>query len=245
VIRFANTEPLEDTAQDVLKKARLLAAARRLPDAAALLDVAALQRLQDGCSHPGPLDVPEALRVITTDYLGMRVNCFLLLPPTTDAAILFDTGSDVQFVLNVLNKVNRRLEKILITHGHGDHVAVLEELATATGAEIFSHSLSGKKLSGGEVLTVCGQRIRTHHLPGHAVDALAYFLPEPEPPLLVAGDAVFARSLGGIHHNHDRAVDDVLQLLRSLPPETVILPGHGPLTTTGSELAHNPFLAGR
>ncbi len=242
---FPNQEPLEDSAQDVLQKAEAIASALGRADASTLLQAEALQLLQTSNPHPGPLEVPECLRILTTDYLGMRVNCFLVLVASQQSAILFDTGADARSVLRVLEKENCSLQHILITHAHGDHVAVLEELQSHTGAKIGSFSYYGYNIVNGQQLELCGLQIHAFHLPGHATDALAYFLPQLQPPLLVSGDAIFARSLGRVHHNHSQAIGDILSLLRALPPHTVILPGHGPLTTIEQELRYNPFLAGR
>jgi hydroxyacylglutathione hydrolase len=106
-----------------------------------------------------------------------------------------------------------------------------------------------RELADGQVLELAGLRLTVDHTPGHTAGHVTFRLPAQgttEPPRLLAGDLVFAGSIG----RTDLPGGSMREMLASLatrfltlPDETVVLPGHGPETTVGHERAHNPFLA--
>jgi len=106
-----------------------------------------------------------------------------------------------------------------------------------------------RELADGQVLELAGLRLTVDHTPGHTAGHVTFRLPSQgatEPPRLLAGDLVFAGSIG----RTDLPGGSMREMLASLatrfltlPDETVVLPGHGPETTVGHERAHNPFLA--
>lgn len=89
--------------------------------------------------------------------------------------------------------------------------------------------------------------IRVIALPGHCVGAVGYVVERIEPPVCVTGDALFAGSIGGCAPGepYRQALDSLRKEVMTLPDETLLLPGHGPATTVGSERTANPFLARR
>jgi len=105
-----------------------------------------------------------------------------------------------------------------------------------------------RELADGQVLELAGLRVTVDHTPGHTPGHVTFRLPAEaaEPPRLLAGDLVFAGSIG----RTDLPGGSMREMLASLatrfltlPDETVVLPGHGPETTVGRERAYNPFLA--
>jgi glyoxylase-like metal-dependent hydrolase (beta-lactamase superfamily II) len=87
-------------------------------------------------------------------------------------------------------------------------------------------------------------RVTNRPTPGHAEDGTTYIIgnwPEDAPHVAIAGDAIFACSIGRGNQSWDIARQMVQEQILSLPPETLICPGHGPLTTVAEEKAHNPF----
>jgi hydroxyacylglutathione hydrolase len=104
-----------------------------------------------------------------------------------------------------------------------------------------------RELADGQVLELAGLRVTVDHTPGHTAGHVTFRLPAAtsEPPRLLAGDLVFAGSIGRTDLPGG-SMREMLASLRArflaLPDETVVLPGHGPETTVGRERAHNPFL---
>jgi glyoxylase-like metal-dependent hydrolase (beta-lactamase superfamily II) len=87
-------------------------------------------------------------------------------------------------------------------------------------------------------------RISHRETPGHAADGVTYIVgawPGDPPSVAIVGDAIFAGSMGRGNDSWEVARQKVREHILSLPPETLICPGHGPLTTVAEEEAHNPF----
>ena len=87
-------------------------------------------------------------------------------------------------------------------------------------------------------------RITNRETPGHAEDGMTYIIgnwPEDAPQVAIVGDAIFAGSMGRGNISWEIARQKVREQIFSLPAETLICPGHGPLTTVGEEIANNPF----
>jgi hydroxyacylglutathione hydrolase len=105
-----------------------------------------------------------------------------------------------------------------------------------------------RELADGQVIELAGLRLTVDHTPGHTPGHVTFRVPanEGEPPRLLAGDLVFAGSIGRTDLPGGSMREMLASLatrLLTLPDETVVLPGHGPETTVGRERAYNPFLA--
>ena len=89
-----------------------------------------------------------------------------------------------------------------------------------------------------------GLRVKAFHVPGHTTGSLCYYFESEE--LVFTGDTLFKHSIGRtdfIYGNHDQLVKGIRGKLLSLPPHTLVYPGHGECTTVEEELIHNPFLS--
>ena len=192
-------------------------------------------------------------------------NGYLLSCAGGDAAFLVDPGAAVAEMLDAVREGGLRVEAIVLTHAHIDHVEGVEEARDATGAPIWLHRDDAQLYQGapaqaewfglrlsplppvdrwledGERLPLGRCELEVRHAPGHA----------PGHVILVAdgaaivGDCVFYGSIG----RTDLPGGDLATLMRSireriltLPEETVLYPGHGPETTVGHERVSNPFL---
>jgi glyoxylase-like metal-dependent hydrolase (beta-lactamase superfamily II) len=92
-------------------------------------------------------------------------------------------------------------------------------------------------------LELCGLRFTLYHIPGHSPDSLVFHLPEFE--LAFSGDTLFAGSIGRTdlpRGGQRMLVEGITRHLLALPPQTKLLPGHGPATTVGAEKQSNPYL---
>lgn len=188
------------------------------------------------------------LRPFTTRDDEMSVNHFLVWDAATREAALFDTGLDATSALAVLTAERLALRHIFITHTHWDHVEALTKYRAAwPEAQIHSSSANAparQRNQPGEIVALGGLRIAHRATPGHAEDGTTYVItgwPDDAPPAAVVGDAIFAGSIGRGNDSWKLARQKVQEQILTLPPETLLCPGHGPLTTVAEERAHNPF----
>ncbi len=226
----------------------------RRPDFAALakltgLDGAKLEDIANGWL-PAEKDLSpwRELRVFTTAGDGITVNCFLVWDEVTRDAALFDTGFDAKPVLDTIAAEGLALRHVFITHSHYDHVEALPQIRDALPrVRLHSSSKSApvdQRNKPSEIIPLGGLRVTYRETPGHAEDGVTYVVgnwQEDAPHVAIVGDAIFAGSIGRGNQSWDLARQKVRDQILTLPPETLICPGHGPLTTVAEEKAHNPF----
>ena len=201
---------------------------------------------------PQPYDLNRwhELRQISTTE-GMAVNCYLIWDAAMHQAALFDTGWDAQPVFDLIDGNGLELKHLFMTHGHHDHVAALAAVRQRfPEAELHAGPLPApadprsRREAG---IEVGGLRVTARPTPGHTEDGTSYVVQgwaQNAPPVVVVGDALFAGSMGRSGAAAFRAAKQaVREQILALPPDTLICPGHGPMTTVGEEWAHNPFFA--
>lgn len=224
------------------------------PDFSALaksigLNGAKLERIANGWL-PVATDLSRwrQLRMFTSEGEGMTVNCYLIWDEATRAAALFDTGFDGAVILKMLAAERLRLRHIFVTHSHPDHIAALGEIRAAhpqTSVHSGSkHVPAPQRNQPGAVISLGELRINHCETPGHAEDGVTYIVrgwPADGPAVAIVGDAIFAGSMGRGNDSWDLARQKVREHILTLPPETLLCPGHGPLTTVREELQNNPF----
>ena len=194
------------------------------------------------------LSVWRELRVFTTAGDGMTVNGYLVWDEVTRDAALFDTGFDATPVLDCIARNQLQLRHIFITHSHYDHVEALPKIREAwPKARLHSGSKNApvdQRNKPNEIVHLGGLRITHRETPGHADDGVTYLVgnwQEDAPHVAIVGDAIFAGSIGRGNQSWDLARQKVREQILTLPPETLICPGHGPLTKVAEEKEHNPF----
>lgn len=208
-----------------------------------------LQRQHDGW-RPQSVDLStwRELRVITSSGDDVTVNCYLVWDEVTREAALFDTGFDASAILSLLEPEQLQLKHIFITHSHGDHVAALAPVrARFPKARVHSGSRNApvdQRIRSNDFIMLGSLRVTNRETPGHAEDGVTYIVgnwPDDAPFVAMVGDAVFAGSIGGAREHLDLARSKIRDQVFSLPPETLICPGHGPLTTVAQEKENNPW----
>lgn len=213
------------------------------------IDGAKFQGIVEGWTPaPADLAVWRELRVIETEAQGIRVNCYLVWDEVTREGALFDTGWDATQVFAILEENAVELRHLFLTHTHEDHLAALGQLREKfPKLKLHSNSRSAppdQRNRSNDFLHLGSLRITNRDTPGHAEDGVSYIVggfPDDAPCVVVVGDALFAGSMGSAVEAPALAKEKIRQQLFTLPPATLICPGHGPLTTVAEEKAHNPF----
>jgi hydroxyacylglutathione hydrolase len=194
------------------------------------------------------LSVWRELRPFTTTAQNTTVNCYLIWDEVSRDAALFDTGWDAQAILKTVEENQLVLRHIFITHTHDDHIAALSAVREKF-PKVRLHSSSknapvDQRNRANDFIHLGSLRITNRPTPGHAEEGTTYVIgtwPEDAPHVAIVGDAIFAGSIGTGNQSWDLAKQKVREQIFSLPPETLICPGHGPMTTVAEEKAHNPF----
>lgn len=188
------------------------------------------------------------LRCLASAADGMTVNCYLVWDEVSRDAALFDTGFDPEPIVELIRQNELQLRHIFITHSHQDHVAVLPAIrGEFPKARLHSGAKNApvdQRNRSNDFIHLGSLRLTNRDTPGHAEDGTTYILgtwPDDAPHVAVVGDAVFAGSIGRGNQSWALAREKVRDQIFSLPPDTLICPGHGPLTTVAEEKAHNPF----
>jgi glyoxylase-like metal-dependent hydrolase (beta-lactamase superfamily II) len=224
------------------------------PDFAALANLIGLNpaRLEGVASGWLPaekdLGVWRELRQISTTEGGNTVHCYLIWDEVTRDAALFDTGWDAAPAFKLVEENQLQLKHLFITHTHADHVAGLQAIRERFPKIHLHTDAKGAppqhRNRRNDFIMLGSLRITNRETPGHAEDGVTYIIgtwPDDAPHVAIVGDAIFAGSIGRGNQSWELARQKVREQIFSLPPETLICPGHGPLTTVAEEKAHNPF----
>lgn len=214
------------------------------------LHASALLAIGKGEWAPPEIDARGLLHFNTpypiSGYEEMTVNSYLLFDPETQQALAFDSGAKAQPMLEAIEEHDLSLVAILITHTHGDHVADLETLYEETGKPpIYLHSnetlARARSIEAGWRISCGALEAEARLTPGHSSGGTTFVVHGLKQPVAITGDALFAGSVGGAAGNWERALQAVVDEILTLPDNTIICPGHGPLSTVGEEKAHNPL----
>jgi glyoxylase-like metal-dependent hydrolase (beta-lactamase superfamily II) len=193
---------------------------------------------------PKPISI-DGLAPFNTPYEDMTVNSYLVWDSKTGDAIAFDTGADCSGMLELIAQKKLSVKYILLTHTHGDHIYDLDRLKEKTGAPAFvgdREPVEGAEtFAAGRSWTLGSLKIESRLTWGHSKGGITYVVTGLAQPVAIVGDAVFAGSMGGGGVSYADALATNKKEILTLPDNTIIAPGHGPLTTVGEEKKHNPF----
>ena len=197
----------------------------------------------------------------------LQCNCSVIGDEGTREAMVIDPGDDIEDVLALIAKHNLQVKQIVITHAHIDHVGGAMKLRAATGAPILLNQNdyellkmldvqaawigmpSPEKVDIDQSITQAdtvkaGSLVaNVLHTPGHTEGSVCLYFPAEQK--LIAGDTLFAGSIGRTDlpgGSFEKILRSLHQKVLELPDETVVVPGHGPLTTIAEERESNPFL---
>jgi len=200
--------------------------------------------------QPQPIDLSlwRCLRQITTSGSNFTVNAYIVWDAETRETALFDTGFSAEPIFSLIEEEHLRPSHLFITHSHHDHIEAMGPIRLRF-PEIQLHSSSkgapsDQRNQTGQTIRIGGMSVSNRPTPGHAEDGVTYVIngfPREVPSVAVVGDAIFAGSIGGARELADLAKRAIREQIFTLPAETLICPGHGPVTTVLEEMAHNPF----
>ena len=197
-------------------------------------------------------------------------NCSLIWCEATNKAALVDPGGDIDLLLAEVEQSNVKLEKILLTHGHLDHVGGARSIADQLDipiigpheadafwfemlpkqAEMFSFEplqafLPDQWLEAGMSVKVGDEILSVFHCPGHTPGHIVFV--NETARMAFVGDVLFKGSIGRTDFpggDYDTLINSIKDTLLPLGDDIVFVPGHGPVSTFGSERMTNPFLTG-
>lgn len=195
-------------------------------------------------------------------------NCSLVWCPVTQEAALVDPGGDAQRINQEIKQTGVKVTKILLTHGHLDHVGAAAELAAWLKVPVIGPQkedefwLQGlpqqsqmfgldeclpltpdQWLEEGDSVKIGETILKVLHCPGHTPGHIVFF--DPASRLLVSGDVIFKGGVGRSDFprgDHGALIASIKRKLIPLGDDVTFIPGHGPLSTLGEERLHNPFL---
>ena len=197
----------------------------------------------------------------------LRCNCSIIGDDTTREAMVIDPGDDIDDIVAIIDEHKLQVNQIVITHAHIDHVGGAMKLRAKTGAPILLNqndyallkmldvqaSWLGMKPPGAveieaglahdDTLRAGKLAASVLHTPGHTEGSVCLYFPAEK--MLIAGDTLFARSIGRTDlpgGSFEKIIRSLHDRVLTLPDETTVIPGHGPATTIGDEREENPFL---
>jgi hydroxyacylglutathione hydrolase len=211
------------------------------------LSASALRRLAAGHWEPDDIGEIDGLAMFNTTYGDMTVNAYLAWDPRTRDAVAFDTGADCGPMLERIKRDGLKVKLILLTHAHPDHVADLTRLRKANDAPVYISELEPEEgaegIAEGRRFKVASLEVESRLTSGHSPGGMTFVITGLARPVAVVGDSLFAGSMGGGNVSYADAIRNNREKILTLPDETIVCPGHGPLTTVGKEKRENPFFA--
>lgn len=199
---------------------------------------------------PSAVDVGlwRELRVVTSTREGITVHCYVVWDEGSREGALFDTGWEAEPVFRIIEENTINLRHLFLTHTHEDHVAAMgqirEKFPKAHLHTSSKHAPPQHRNRTNDFIHLGSLRITNRETPGHAEDGVIYVIgtwPEDAPHVAIIGDTLFAGSLATGLQSTDLLKQKVQEQIFTLPGETLLCPGHGPLTTVAQEKQHNPF----
>lgn len=207
------------------------------------------------------------IQIIQLPLGPLQTNCYIVACTVTGKAAVVDPGWDGRAILNQVEQRGWNISHILLTHTHFDHVGGLSEVKERSAAPIYVHAdaammleyapaaaamwgfsidpppLPDTFISDGDIIEIGELRAAVLFTPGHAPGHICFYLADQQ--VLFDGDVLFEGSIGRTDlpgGDYELLMRSIHDKVMTLPDETAVLSGHGPVTTIGAERHSNPFL---
>jgi glyoxylase-like metal-dependent hydrolase (beta-lactamase superfamily II) len=190
-------------------------------------------------------------------------NCYIVGSEETKEGIIIDPGADAYDIMAAVEKAGLTIKLIILTHRHPDHVGAATQVKQMTGADIAAHLECARYLpqspsyvyespyegapkperilKEGDSIDIGGLHFTVLHTPGHTPCGISIY----GEGHVFTGDTLFNYGIGRydlIDGDYDALMQGIKTKLLTLPPETIVHPGHGPDSTIATEIRANPFL---
>jgi hydroxyacylglutathione hydrolase len=216
------------------------------------------------------MNIKPRINAAIVPVTPFQQNCTLLWDEVTKVGCIVDPGGDVPAILDAIKQVGMTPEKILLTHGHLDHVGGAMELKTALGnvpiegphkadellmqnvekqaatygvAGTMKNATSDRWLVEGDTVSAAGQTFEIFHCPGHSAGSVVFFSRAQK--FALVGDVLFQGSVGRTDlpgGSHEELISSIKSKLLPLGDDVTFICGHGPASTIGDERTTNPFI---
>ncbi len=194
-------------------------------------------------------------------------NCYIVGSSSTKEGMIIDPGAEAGTILRTVQQMGLSIPLIVVTHAHIDHVSALRSVQEKTNAEFALHEAEkgllltapmrmltslglspiksppqpDRLLKDGDSIEIGDLHFEVLHTPGHSSGGISLL----GHGVVFSGDTLFNFGIGRTDFpgcSHERLMKSIREKLMVLPDETIVYPGHGPLTTIGDERRGNPFL---
>jgi len=211
------------------------------------------------------------IQILTIESQPFAENSYLVWRTGGTEAFVIDPGFEPGLILEAIAERGLTLVGIVCTHGHVDHIAgnaamkqayptapivigtgdakmltdAVVNMSAKYGFEVLSPP-ADRLVNGGETYTVAGIDLEVHDIPGHSPGHVVYVMREMKPIAVLGGDVLFRGSVGRTDFpggSFPLLKAGITRVLWPLPADTVVYPGHGPVTTVGHEKRTNPYVA--
>ncbi len=194
-------------------------------------------------------------------------NCYVVWDDSARRGVIIDPGEGGQIILAKVKDLGIDIDLILATHCHFDHIAAVAPLKRVIDAKFLAHKgdisfvEDGKNaarrwgfeieqppkpdryIEEGDKIDVGNHTLEVLHTPGHSPGGVSFF----HEGMVFAGDCLFQRSIGRTDFRMgslEELAKTIKTRLYTLPDDTIVYTGHGPITTIGEEKMYNPFVRG-
>jgi len=191
----------------------------------------------------------------------MEANCYIVGDDSTKEAFIIDPGGDYEKIKEVIDSNSLKVQVVINTHGHGDHIAANNEFSlpiwihrldaaflqdpSKNLSGSFGHLLKTRKaqrlLEDGDILKIGSYVLEVIHTPGHTPGSICL----KGEKVVFTGDTLFCEGIGRTDFSYgseEAILDSIKQKLFTLDDDCIVYPGHGPSSTIGSEKINNPFI---
>lgn len=192
-------------------------------------------------------------------------NCYIVWDEDVKQGVIIDPGDDADVILKSVKKLDIKIKYILATHGHFDHVGAVAQLRRELDAEFLAHNGDFFFLEDGENAArrwgidierppkpdrfiEDGEKIKfgefefeVLHTPGHSPGGISFLYDH----MVFCGDTLFQGGIGRTDFRQGSFEDlskSIKTRLYTLPDDTIVYTGHGPITTIGNEKKYNAFV---